>query len=150
LAPVVAEPHLIPTDIEDSSSSSSTSSDEFPDERPPQQLSAHPSLRISTRDTKLHARTPIAFDSNIKKALQWLYSVKAYFAVNATIYNTNEKKVVTALAYMTEGTAGSWSSTFYQLCEGRMAKYGTWADFEMSLKTYTSNQAKIKHSQAQS
>jgi len=40
-----AKPCLIPTDIEDSSSS--TSSDEFPDKRPPHQLSAHPSLRMS-------------------------------------------------------------------------------------------------------
>jgi hypothetical protein len=31
----LTEPHLIPTDIEDSLSSSSNSSDEFPDERPP-------------------------------------------------------------------------------------------------------------------
>jgi len=31
---------------------------------------------------------------------------------------------------MTEGMASSWSDTFYQVCEGRTAKYGTWADFE--------------------
>jgi len=109
---VEGEPCLIPTDIEDSSSSSSTSSNEFPEERPPRQLSAHPSLRMSTRDIELQAGASITFNRNIKKAAHWLYSVKAYFAVNATIYNTDEKKVVTALAYMMEGTAGSWSSTF--------------------------------------
>jgi hypothetical protein len=49
---------------------------------------------------------------------------------NAAVYSTDEKKVVTALAYMTEGTASSWSDTFYQVCKGRTAKYGTWADFE--------------------
>jgi len=54
--------------------------------------------------------------------------------VNATVYNTNEKKVVTALAYMTEGMASSWSDTFYQVCEGRTAKYGTWADFEKEFR----------------
>jgi len=56
--------------------------------------------------------------------------VKAYFTINAVVYSTDEKKVVTALAYMTEGTAASWSDTFYQVCEGRTAKYGTWPDFE--------------------
>jgi hypothetical protein len=59
-----------------------------------------------------------------------LHSVKAYFTVNATVYNTDRKKVVTTLAYMMEGMASSWSDTFYQVCEGRSTKYGTWADFE--------------------
>jgi len=35
---------------------------------------------------------------------------------------------------MIEGTATSWSTMFYQLCKGRMAKYGTWADFETSFR----------------
>jgi hypothetical protein len=128
----ITEPHLIPTDIKDSSSSSSTSSNEFPDERPPQQLSAHPSLRMShtIKEVELHAGAPVAFDGNIRKALRWLHSVKVYFTVNATVYSTDEKKVVTALAHMTEGTAASWSDIFYQVCEGRTAKYGTWANFE--------------------
>jgi hypothetical protein len=131
------EPHLIPTDIEDSLSSTSTSSsDEFPDERPPRQLSAHPSLRMShtTKEVELHAGAPVAFDGNIRKALHWLHSIKAYFAVNAAVYSTDEKKVVTALTYMTEGTVASWSDTFYQVCEGRLAKYGTWADFEKEFR----------------
>jgi len=46
------------------------------------------------------------------------------------VYNTNEKKVITTLAYMMEGTASSWSDTFYQVCEGRSAKYGTWTNFK--------------------
>jgi hypothetical protein len=99
----LTEPCLIPTDIEDSLSSSSTSSDEFPDERPPRQLSAHPSLRMSTRDTELRTRAPVAFDGSIKKALRLLHSVKAYFTVNTTVYNTDEMKVVTALAYRRKG-----------------------------------------------
>jgi hypothetical protein len=105
----ITEPCLIPTDIEDSSSSSSTSSNEFPDERPPQQLSAHPSLMMShtTKEVELHAGAPVAFDSNIRKASRWLHSIKVYFTVNATVYSTDEKKVVTALAHMTEGTAAS-------------------------------------------
>jgi hypothetical protein len=85
---VEGEPHLVPTDIKDSLSSSSTSSDEFPKERPPQQLSAHPSLRMSTRDVELQAGTPATFDGSIKKAMCWLYSIKAYFAINVSIYNT--------------------------------------------------------------
>jgi hypothetical protein len=132
----ITKPRLIPTDIEDSSSTSSTSSDEFPEERPPRQLSAHPSLRMShaTKEVELRAGAPVAFDGNIRKASRWLHSVKAYFTVNATVYSTDEKKVVTALAYMTEGTASSWSDTFYQVCEGRTAKYGTWADFEKEFR----------------
>jgi hypothetical protein len=87
-----------------------------------------------TKEVELCAGAPVTFDGNIRKASRWLHSVKAYFTVNAAVYSTDEKKVVTALAYMTEGTASSWSDTFYQLCEGRMAKYGTWADFEKEFR----------------
>jgi hypothetical protein len=88
----------------------------------------------ATKEVELHAGAPVAFDGNIRKASRWLHSVKAYFTVNAAVYSTDEKKVVTALAYMTEGTASSWSDTFYQVCEGRTAKYGTWADFEKEFR----------------
>jgi hypothetical protein len=87
-----------------------------------------------TKEVELHAGAPVAFDGNIRRASHWLHSVKAYFTINAAVYSTDEKKVVTALAYMTEGMASSWSDTFYQLCEGRMAKYGTWADFEKEFR----------------
>jgi hypothetical protein len=96
----ITKPRLIPTDIEDSSSSTSTSSsDEFPEERPPRQLSAHPSLRMShvTKEVKLCAGAPVAFDGNVRKASHWLHSVKAYFTVNTAVYSTDEKKVVTAV-----------------------------------------------------
>jgi hypothetical protein len=76
-----------------------------------------------TKEVELRAGAPVAFDGNIRKASRWLHSVKAYFTVNAAVYSTDEKKVVTALAYMTEGTASSWSDTFYQVCEGRISKY---------------------------
>jgi hypothetical protein len=87
-----------------------------------------------TKEVELRAGAPVAFDGNIRKASRWLHSAKAYFTVNAAVYSTDEKKVVTALTYMTEGTASSWSDTFYQVCEGRTAKYGTWADFEKEFR----------------
>jgi hypothetical protein len=88
----------------------------------------------TTKEVELCAGAPVAFDGNIRKALRWLHSVKAYFTINTAVYSTDEKKVVTALAYMTEGTAASWSDTFYQVCEGRTARYGTWADFEKEFR----------------
>jgi len=35
---------------------------------------------------------------------------------------------------MTGGTAAAWADMFYQLCEGRTAKYGTWANFEKDFR----------------
>jgi hypothetical protein len=84
----------------------------------------------TAKEVELRAGAPVAFDSNIRKASRWLHSIKVYFTVNAAVYSTDEKKVVTALTYMTEGMAASWSDIFYQVCEGRTAKYGTWANFE--------------------
>jgi hypothetical protein len=91
-------------------------------------------MSYSTKEVELRAGAPVAFDGNIRKASHWLHSVKVYFTVNAAVYSTNEKKVVTALTYMTEGTASSWSDTFYQVCKGRTAKYGIWADFEKEFR----------------
>jgi hypothetical protein len=72
---------------------------------------------MSTRDVELQAGAPATFNGSIKKATRWLYSIKVYFTINASIYNTKDKKVITTLMYMTEGTTGAWASTYYQMCD---------------------------------
>jgi hypothetical protein len=54
-----------------------------------------------------------------------------YFTVNSTIYNNNEKKVVTALIYITEGNTAAWATTFYENVDQKTSKsFGTFTNFE--------------------
>ena len=39
-----------------------------------------------------------AFNGNKEKSTQWLFQTKAYLRVNETSYDTDEKKVIFALA----------------------------------------------------
>jgi len=52
------------------------------------------------------------FNGDRTKSNRWLRNITAYLGINSTIYNDNEKKVATALSYMTEGAAATWSEDF--------------------------------------
>ncbi|KAG1774941.1 hypothetical protein EV702DRAFT_1236872 [Suillus placidus] len=83
----------------------STSSDEFPEETAPRQLAANPSFRMLTSSTKpaseLKAGMLNEFSGDPGDAQRWLYSLKAFYLLNDKIYDSDAKKVGTALAYMT-------------------------------------------------
>ena len=44
----------------------------------------------------------------------WLNSVRVYLMVNWEIYNTNKKKIASALSFMKKGSAQTWATTFIQ------------------------------------
>jgi len=52
------------------------------------------------------------FDGDRTKSNRWLQNITAYLGVNDTMYTDDEKKVVTALSYMTQGAAATWSEDF--------------------------------------
>ena len=74
--------------------------------------------------------------------------------VNRTMYDNNEKKVVTALSYMTEGAASPWSKDFMDhtqtldpttnanIALQTSYGYGTWADFITEFKLMNLRQGK--------
>jgi len=59
-------------------------------------------------------------------------SLENYFTVNATTFNTNKKKVSSALTYFKQGTqAGDWASDHIATILARNpVNYGTWQDFK--------------------
>jgi len=87
------------------------------------------------------------FDGDRTKSNRWLRNITAYLAVNDTIYTNDEKKVVTALSYMTQGAAATWSEDYMDhaqtLNPGSNADvalqtaygYGTWNEFVQEFKT---------------
>jgi hypothetical protein len=66
-----------------------------------------PTTTVSTLELK--AGTPFQFNGDPAQARRFLFSVKTYFIMNPTVYNTDVRQVGLALAYMTEGTAGTWA-----------------------------------------
>ena len=86
------------------------------------------------------------FDGDRTKSNRWLHNITAYLAVNNNMYDDNEKKVITALSYMTGGAAATWSEdymdhaqtldptthadTAHQTAYG----YGTWNEYVQEFK----------------
>jgi hypothetical protein len=57
--------------------------------------------------------------------------VLAYLHLNKDIYNSDEKKIIHALSYMTEGAAAAWAQNFYTDAFSTITApvWGTVADF---------------------
>ena len=53
--------------------------------------------------TELKAALPADFSGKSSDASQWIKAMKAYFALNSTLYSSNEDKVTTTLNKMSEG-----------------------------------------------
>ena len=86
------------------------------------------------------------FDGDRTKSNRWLRNITAYLAVNDTMYTNNEKKVVTALSYMTQGAAATWSEDYMDHAQSldpnsnvdvalqTVYGYGTWNEFVQEFK----------------
>jgi len=63
-------------------------------------------------------------------------ALENYFTVNATTFDTNAKKVSSALTYFKQGTqAGDWASNHIAtILAGNPVDYGTWDDFRDAFK----------------
>jgi len=69
-------------------------------------------------------------------AIAFWNSLENYFIVNATTFDTDEKKVLSALTYFKQGTqAGDWASNHIAtILAGNPVNYGTWQDFKDAFK----------------
>jgi len=86
------------------------------------------------------------FDGNRTKSNRWLRNITAYLGVNCTMYDDDEKKVATALSYMTEGAASTWSEDYMDhaqtldpasnadVAHQTPYGYGTWNKFVQEFK----------------
>jgi len=87
------------------------------------------------------------FDGSHTKSNRWLRNITAYLTINRTMYDNDEKKVATALSYMTEGAAAIWFEDFMDHAQTLDPTsnadvalqtpygYGTWNDFITEFKT---------------
>jgi hypothetical protein len=63
---------------------------------------------MTTTIGEVKIRAPPDFTGERVKAKQFISSCELYFAVNAAVYDTDMKKVVFALSFMTAGAAAAW------------------------------------------
>jgi len=74
---------------------------------------------------------PEPYNGKGDTAIAFWNALENYFTVNATTFDTNAKKVSTALTYFKQGTqAGDWASDHIATILSRNpVNYGTWDDF---------------------
>jgi hypothetical protein len=79
---------------------------------------------------------PEAFDGKADKAISFWNALENYYHVNLTIFDTEDKKIGTALTYFKLSTqAGEWASNHITTATaGANVTYGTWADFKDTFK----------------
>ena len=73
---------------------------------------------------------PSTFDGEPKKARAWINNTQLYLLVNKDIYDHNDKKIVFALSFMKEGSAGLWALTETETAFTRNPPgFRTWTNF---------------------
>jgi len=79
---------------------------------------------------------PEPYNGKGDTAIAFWNALENYFTVNATTFDTNAKKVLSALTYFKQGTqAGDWASNHIATILARNpVNYGTWDDFRDAFK----------------
>jgi len=79
---------------------------------------------------------PEPYNGKGDMAIAFWNALENYFTVNATTFDTDAKKVSSALTYFKQGTqAGDWASDHITtILAGNPVDYGTWDDFQDAFK----------------
>jgi len=79
---------------------------------------------------------PKSYNRKGDTAIAFWNSLENYFTVNAATFDTDKKKVLSALTYFKQGTqAGDWASDYIStILAANPVNYGTWNAFKDSFK----------------
>lgn len=83
----------------------------------------------NNNETRISA--PEIFEGDRTKTEQFLMDCDLYFGINEVKYDTDKKKIIFALSYMKNGTAGAWKLVF---AKDHASGYGTWNEFKTSFR----------------
>ena len=83
---------------------------------PPVVPRPRPQERVGASPKELALNKPEGFDGDHDKFTPWLLSVRTYLALNAHVYDTNEKLVGFVLSYMTGGSALAFKENYIESC----------------------------------
>ena len=74
---------------------------------------------MTTKTTELKAALPADFSGKSSDAPRWSKAMKAYFAINPTLYTSDNDKIMTMLNKMSDGRGASFAEMWYD----KMADY---------------------------
>jgi len=91
---------------------------------------------MASTTAKLLGSPPEPFDGKGDKAIAFWNTLENYFNVNSGIFNTDDKKISSALTYFKAGTqAGEWASDRMAIALAKNpVSYGNWAHFKDAFK----------------
>jgi len=83
---------------------------------------------------EIKMNTPTPFTGKKEKLEEFLIELEMYLAMNADIYNTDQRKIIFALSFMKEGTAGWWKQFFWKQTQEQTQPWD-WTVFKNALTT---------------
>ena len=85
---------------------------------------------VSNKEIKMNTRTP--FTGKREKLEEFLIKLEMYLAINADIYNTDQRRIIFTLSFMKEETAGSWKQSYWKQTQEQMQPWD-WTVFKNAL-----------------
>ena len=85
----------------------------------------------SSAPKEIQLNNPKMFDGDRNNLNKFIQSCNAYLELNGDIFNSDKRKILFILSYMTEGTAEAWKEVFMDKKNGT---YGSYTDFITELK----------------
>jgi hypothetical protein len=93
---------------------------------------------------KNHLRKPPTFDG--KNYQTWMMATELYMRANSSGFPNDEKKILFALSFMTEGLPVTWALDFNEeVMAADVWNFGTWAAFKTKLKATFEDQERSKN-----
>ena len=80
---------------------------------------------------EIQINTPKMFNGDRNDLNKFIQSCNAYLNLNAEIFNSDKKKILFVLSYMTEGTAEAWKEVYM---DEKNRAYGLYPTFITELK----------------
>jgi len=89
---------------------------------------------VAVQNKEIKMNTPTPFTGKREKLEEFLIELEMYLAMNADIYNTDQQRIIFALLFMKEGTAGSWKQSYWRQTQERTQPWD-WTVFKNALIT---------------
>src|ERR1700678_3013830 len=89
----------------------------------------------SNKMKELRINPPTHFTGNRDDLDNFIQDCTLYLTLNRAIYETDKKKIIFMLSYMTEGTARAWKEAFVQnIINSPTDNFGSLKQFTVDLK----------------
>ena len=101
----------------------------------PEQEEFTPDETMASNNKEIQINTPTEFDGNRDNLNSFLQDCQLYITLDKDVYNTDTKKIVFMLSYMTKATAKAWKEAYvHNVLATPTANFGTFENFITDLQ----------------